>query len=105
MCQCVVALGQLQTRLLRAKIVNDVDSSVSPLSRLPQRGSLGVPMHARGNKNVASHALKFCTENFFPDSSSMVAESTIAKPAFTAAWQRTSGDTRVMTDARVPKDV
>jgi hypothetical protein len=48
MCQSVVAVGQLQPRLLSAKIVNDVDTSVSSLSRLPQGGLLGVPMHARG---------------------------------------------------------
>jgi len=41
-------VGQLQPRLLSAKIVNDVDTSVSSLSRLPQGGLLGVPMHARG---------------------------------------------------------
>ncbi len=58
MCQSVVALGQLQPRLLSAKIVNDVDTSVSSLSRLPLGGLLGVPMHAhgsnRGNQTKAS---------------------------------------------------
>jgi hypothetical protein len=48
MCQSVVAGGQLQPWLLSAKIVNDVDTSVSSLSRLPPGGLLGVPMHARG---------------------------------------------------------
>jgi hypothetical protein len=48
MCQSLAALGQLQPRLLNAKIVNDVGTNVSTLSRPPRGGLLGVPMHARG---------------------------------------------------------
>ena len=58
-----------------------------------------------GNLEIASHTLKCSTQNLFPEGSSMVAESAAVKPTSSAAWQRVSGATRLMADAKVPRDL
>ncbi len=50
---------------------------------------------------VTSQALKFCTQNFFPEDSSTIAEWAAAKPTFAAAWHSVSGAANVMAEARL----
>ena len=57
------------------------------------------------NLDSAGQTLKFCTQNFFPEDSSTIAESAAAKPTFAAAWHSVSGATNVMAEARLPSDL
>jgi hypothetical protein len=58
-----------------------------------------------GNQDIASHALKFCTQNLFPEDSSMIVESEAPKPTSAAARRNVSGATNVMAEARLPNDL
>ncbi len=55
--------------------------------------------------DIASHSLKFCTQNLFPEGSSMIVESAAAKPTSAAARHSVSGATNVKAEARLPSDL
>lgn len=54
--------------------------------------------------HMAFQARKFCIQNCFPEGNSTVAASANAKPVLRAALCNSSGATKVMSDARLPRD-
>ena len=54
---------------------------------------------------MTRQSLKFCTQNLFPEDSSMIVEWAAANPTSAAAWRSVSGATNVMAEARLPSDL
>jgi len=57
------------------------------------------------NLDIATHTLKFCTQNLLPEDSSIIVESEATNPTSAAMRRSVSGSTNVIVEARLPSDL